>query len=1267
MARADKFYKEAVKYRDKGEYELAFSMFLNAAQEGHLEAQFSVAYSYNIGRGVAQDSAKAAEWYKKAANAGHVVAMNNLGLLYLNGKGIEQDYQKAYMWFERAVSKNYIHACSNVGYCYEYGRYVTMDLVKAFENYKKAADDGDDYAMNKLGHFYEQGKGVGHNKELSFKWFLASAKNGNMNSQFKTARFYDLGYGTAQDYKQAIFWYEKAVAQGEATAMNNLGYLYQHGKGTQVDLKKAFELFEKSANAGNMYGCSNLAYMYEYGVYVNQDYALAYKWYLKGAGLGNAGCMNMVGQFNLNGKGRDKDYAEAVKWYKMTIEKDPKHGAAHCNLGYCYEFGYGVELDLDLAQAYYEKSANLGNETGKNNLKNLKEKIAKNPNKTIEPKKNTTGQNKDIDPLKFMEESLKKPVTKTEKPEETLTPLDELKQLVGLDSVKRDVETTINLANLQKKREAMGMKVIPTSKHLVFTGNPGTGKTTVARILARFYKEIGILSKGHLVEVDRSDLVANYIGQTATKTLEKVQEAYGGVLFIDEAYTLNKGGNDFGQEAIDTILKEMEDHRDDLIVIVAGYSGLMSDFIESNPGLKSRFNTYMHFPDYKADELKQIFRGMCDKYGLVLTKEADEAVDEHIEQMVKFKDENFGNARDARNFFEKVIAKQATRVAENGQATKEELMTIAVDDIVPYVFGANDVQLAEEVCLENKISPAEELYALTGLNDVKKEVESIVDLVKFQQLREERGLKGVAVSKHMVFTGNPGTGKTTVARILAGFFKELGILSKGHIVEVDRSDLVAEYIGQTAVKTQKKIKEALGGILFIDEAYTLNNKSEKDFGQEAIDTILKAMEDHRDNLIVIVAGYSNLMDEFIESNPGLKSRFTSYLHFADYSGEELKTIFRGMCDKNGLELTADAEKAMSDYIDQMVKYKDENFGNGRDVRNFFEKVLARQASRVASNLEMRDEDFVRILGEDIMAYEFGKNTVQLSETPDMDEIDPEAELNALVGLESVKTEVQSVIGLAKLQQIREERGLKVAATSKHMVFTGNPGTGKTTVARILAAYFKEMGILSKGHLVEVDRADLVAEYVGQTAVKTQKKIKEALGGILFIDEAYTLNKEGKDFGQEAIDTILKAMEDHRDNLIVIVAGYSDLMNKFIESNPGLKSRFNKYINFPDYNQSELIQIFEGLCNKYGLIVTPEAQLAADEYIIKMEENKDSNFGNGRDVRNFFEKVLEKQAVRVTQLTGASDDDYLTVLEEDIISYVAGPSEVKVKEKKIGFV
>ena len=268
-------------------------------------------------------------------------------------------------------------------------------------------------------------------------------------------------------------------------------------------------------------------------------------------------------------------------------------------------------------------------------------------------------------------------------------------------------------------------------------------------------------------------------------------------------------------------------------------------------------------------------------------------------------------------------------------------------------------------------------------------------------------------------------------------------------------------------------------------------------------------------------------------------------------------------------------------------------------------------------------------------------------------------------MESGKQEVQSTVGLVKMQKMREEMGLKTVSTSRHMVFTGNPGTGKTTVARIMGQLYNEAGVLPKGHVVEVSRGDLVGEYIGHTAVKTQNKIKEAYGGILFIDEAYTLSKNdnGKDFGQEAIDTLLKEMEDHRDNLIVIVAGYSEIKASLISSNPGLETRFNKYIDFPDYNASELYEIFISMCNKYSFELTEGAKKAAENYLVILAENKGANFGNARDVRNFFEKILEKQAVRVGFMRNISQQDMLTITEADIIDYVPPKKSSGIK---IGF-
>ncbi len=261
--------------------------------------------------------------------------------------------------------------------------------------------------------------------------------------------------------------------------------------------------------------------------------------------------------------------------------------------------------------------------------------------------------------------------------------LAELDGLCGLERVKKDVKSLINLVKVQKLREEQGLPVAPMSLHLVFLGNPGTGKTTVARLLAKIYHAIGVLSKGQLVEVDRSGLVAGFVGQTAIKTGEVIQKALGGVLFIDEAYSLagQDSPNDFGREAIEVLLKGMEDHRKDLIVIVAGYDELMEQFIHANPGLESRFNKYFYFEDYDSPQLLEIFQSMCKKHGYALSEEAERWAKEDFQAIYQERDENFGNARDVRNLFEKAVARQADRVAQLEEVTKEQLMELLPEDL----------------------------------------------------------------------------------------------------------------------------------------------------------------------------------------------------------------------------------------------------------------------------------------------------------------------------------------------------------------------------------------------------------------------------------------------------------------------------------------------------------------------------------------------------------------------------------------------------------
>ena len=534
-----------------------------------------------------------------------------------------------------------------------------------------------------------------------------------------------------------------------------------------------------------------------------------------------------------------------------------------------------------------------------------------------------------------------------------------------------------------------------------------------------------------------------------------------------------------------------------------------------------------------------------------------------------------------------------------------------------------------------------ELDALVGLESVKAEVKKLASFVKVCEDRRKAGLKVPPMSYHMVFTGNPGTGKTTVARIMAKIFRSLGVLKKGHLVETDRSGLVAGYVGQTAEKTNEIIDKALDGVLFIDEAYALTEDGGKGYGGEAIATLLKRMEDERDRLIVVVAGYTEEMKKFIDANPGLKSRFNRYIEFPDYSAAELAEMFRRTAEKNQYKLAPDIATNLVPALAALTRRRDRQFGNGRFVRNLFEKSVERQAVRLAAASNPSPEDLSMLTAAD----------VDLKPPPEERPPTVEealAELDELVGMAPVKAEVKRLAAWCKMAKEREAKGLDVAKMSYHFVFTGNPGTGKTTVARIMAKIFHALGILKSGHLVETDRTGLVAEYVGQTAVKTNKKIDEALDGVLFIDEAYALVDGGRgDFGREAIAALLKRMEDDRDRLVVILAGYTGDMARFMEANPGLKSRFNRTVEFPDYSAAELAEMFRRMAKKNKYVLSKDVEKWLDSWFRVTTKKRDRHFGNGREVRNRFEKALERQSLRVSELKDPTPEQLTTLTMRDV--------------------
>lgn len=548
---------------------------------------------------------------------------------------------------------------------------------------------------------------------------------------------------------------------------------------------------------------------------------------------------------------------------------------------------------------------------------------------------------------------------------------------------------------------------------------------------------------------------------------------------------------------------------------------------------------------------------------------------------------------------------------------------------------------------EPPFSPEEirsEIEKLVGLSNIKEDIEALMDFVKIQKLRQEHGLAESSMSLHTAFLGNPGTGKTTVARLMGQYFKSLGVLKKGHIVEVSRADLVAQYVGGTAVKTNQVIDKALDGILFIDEAYSLLEGGDNDFGKEAVNILVDRMEKERNRLAVFLAGYTQEMEGFLESNPGLSSRVSRKFYFKDYTGSELLQMFENLLDKNQYTMDEKSLLKIEHYFDYLYDIRDDRFGNGRVVRNTFEKLIKAQSDRLA------EEDNVTVDMLKIITCEDIEKSIPIDEIiVTSDKLDSiMQELDEYIGFGNIKEHIKTLVNLIKTNQKRLELGLPVKQMSYHAIFCGSPGTGKTSIARILGRIYQTLGILKKGHVIEVDRSGLVAGYVGQTEEKTSKILDEAMDGILFIDEAYALVGGNNDFGRNAIDTILKRMDDCRDRLIVIAAGYTNEMRKFINSNPGLKDRFNWVFEFDDYDGKELFEIFNTFAKKQQYVLNEEAKEQLTKHFHAVVNLKLEHFGNGRYVRNMFEKIVMQQSNRIGKnLNDVKREDLSTITAEDI--------------------
>ncbi|KAL7793693.1 P-loop containing nucleoside triphosphate hydrolase protein [Trichoderma ceciliae] len=740
--------------------------------------------------------------------------------------------------------------------------------------------------------------------------------------------------------------------------------------------------------------------------------------------------------------------------------------------------------------------------------------------------------------------------------------LDDLMDLIGLESVKQEFLSIKSTVDTQIRQ---GVSLSDARLSCSLLGNPGTGKTTVARIWGRFLTSIGAIAGDSFQETTGSKL-ANMGVKGCEDLLEKIKDDGGGVLFIDEAYQLSSGNSPGGKAVLDYLLAEVENLRGKVVFVLAGYSKQMESFFAHNPGFSSRFPIEMQFDDYTDEELRQILQRQVNrKYtnGMEIEDGPDGLYFRIAARRVgqcRGKD-GFGNARAIENALARIEKRQANRIRLERRAGKRP------ND---FLFTKEDIIGPEPSLSLQNCKAWQKLNQMMGLKEVKQQVTILLDSLATNYEREIAEEPPIQFTLNRVFLGSPGTGKTTVAKLYGEILATLGLLSNGELVVKTAADFIGAHLGHSESQTKGILAATVGKVLVIDEAYSLyggKGSVSDPFKTAVIDTIVAEVQNvPGDDRCVILIGYQEQMEEMFQNvNPGLSRRFsvdTPFI-FEDFDDDALRQVLDLKLKASGFTTTGEGKTAA---LDVLIRERNRaNFGNGGAIENLLSKAKASYQKRLsARNMKKKnqleaedfDEDFDRTTRKETNVRQLFKDDVGREEI--------------IKKLEHIQSRVRQLKAVG--MDVKEEIPF-------NFLFRGPPGTGKTTTARKMGKVYYDMGFLSKATVEECSATDLIGEFVGQTGPKVQKVLEKSLGRVLLIDEAYRF-AEGR-FAKEAIDEIVDCVTKpkYEGKLIIILAGYEHDINRLLSVNDGLTSRFPETIDFKPLEPDACFQLLVDLMRK----------------------------------------------------------------------------------------